>query len=308
MNDIKVLGEPEYIYEMGIDGTQRRVAVNLAAKVADSIALIRRGESLALSMDEEGYMVGYSGGKDSECLLALYKLSGVKGRPYMSLTSVDPPEVVKYVRQVHPEVQLIRPKKNIFVAATEKGCVPTMLRRWCCAEYKEAVGAGHVVMVGVRRAESVRRARRKEISVTGHKDEDTTLDQFVARREREHVCIDGKDKIVLSPMLEWTEADVWDFIGKMGLPHCPLYDRGRHRIGCILCPMSSYANKLRDCKEYPYVKTGWLKVLQYIREQREAKGKKNMLSSAEEDFAWWISGMCCEDFIARRDEGGGLPL
>lgn len=56
-----------------------------------SIELIRRGEKLALSMNPEGYFVGFSGGKDSQVLLELVRRAGVKYKAYYSVTTNDPP-------------------------------------------------------------------------------------------------------------------------------------------------------------------------------------------------------------------------
>ena len=43
-----------------------------------AIKFIRNAESLALRMNENGFHVAFSGGKDSQVLLALMELSGWK--------------------------------------------------------------------------------------------------------------------------------------------------------------------------------------------------------------------------------------
>jgi len=50
------------------------------------------------------------------------------------------------------------------------------------------------------------------------------------------------------------------------VPHCELYDPpyNQHRIGCILCPMSSAKQKMRDIELYPHVKQKWLEVFEYF--------------------------------------------
>lgn len=40
-------------------------------------------------------------------------------------------------------------------------------------------------------------------------------------------CVGGKDKVIISPILAWTDKDVWEFLNKMGIEHCDLYDKGR---------------------------------------------------------------------------------
>lgn len=176
--------------------------------------------------------------------------------------------------------------KSMYQAAMEMGMVPTMKLRWCCAKFKESSGAGKVTLTGVRHAESVKRAQRKTIEVSGHKfsgdlDEFATWsaeqiskkykninqDEFSRDKEQEVRCINGKDSIIVNPMIEWSDADVWDFLNKVvRVPHCELYDPpyNRHRIGCILCPMSSLKTKLKDIELYPHAKHRWLEVFDYF--------------------------------------------
>lgn len=63
------------------------------------------------------------------------------------------------------------------------------MKRYCCAYLKESAGIGTTTLVGVRAAESVRRAKRKEIEIQGHKDNSGLLDQFNRNEELSHTCI-----------------------------------------------------------------------------------------------------------------------
>lgn len=75
-------------------------------------------------------------------------------------------------------------------------------------------------------------------------------------------CVRGRDKIIISPILHWTERNVWEFLNEVvKVPHCELYDQGHTRIGCILCPMASYKNKLKDIERWPYVKKKWMETI-----------------------------------------------
>ena len=48
---------------------------------------------------------------------------------------------------------------------------------------------------------------------------------------------DRSGKRYFSPIIDWTDADVWAFIHKeVAIPYCTLYDEGFPRHGCILCP------------------------------------------------------------------------
>ena len=103
---------------------------------------------------KEGYRLAYSGGKDSIVIKRLAEMAGVKFEAHYNVTSVDPPEVIRFVKQSYPEVDLIKPKKSIYQHAIEKQILPTMRVRWCCAEYKENAGAGRVTLIGIRHQES----------------------------------------------------------------------------------------------------------------------------------------------------------
>ena len=87
-------------------------------------------------------------------------------------------------------------------------------------------------------------------------------------------CITGKESILVSPILMWTERDVWEFLNNVvEVPHCELYDRGRKRIGCICCPMSNAKQLQMDIQDYPHVKRLWIKAIKSIRSGGVCKTK-----------------------------------
>ena len=256
-----------------------------------SVNLLQKAESLALAYGwgNFGYYLAFSAGKDSQALYHIAELAGVKFDAHMNLTSVDPPEVIRFVKQSYPEVDLIKPKKSIYQHAIEKQILPTMRVRWCCAEYKENAGAGRVTLIGIRHQESSRRAKRNEVEISNRKFSGTLegLDEYrqelkakrarrkskkdgvnITNADQEQTlgCISGKESILISPIIHWTEQDVWEFLNKvMEVPHCPLYDEGWHRIGCIGCPMSSAKQKQIENIRYPHVKRNWIKAIKLIR-------------------------------------------
>lgn len=279
-----------------------RASARLRKKMLHTVELLQKAEKIALSYDaEQGYYLAFSGGKDSQALYHIAQLAGVKFHGHMNLTSVDPPEVIRFVKQNYPEVELIKPKKSIFQIAIERQILPTMRVRWCCEEYKEMAGAGKVTLIGIRKAENARRAKRNEVEISSRKfsgDLDG-LDEYRqeqkakrARRkskeqgvnitnadeEKTLGCIHGKESLLISPIIHWTEQDVWDFLNDVvKVPHCLLYDEGWHRIGCIGCPMSSFKQKTLENERYPHVKRGWLRAIKKIRDGGVFKN----------EYIWW---------------------
>lgn len=267
-----------------------RASEGLRKKMLHSVELLQKAETIALNYDtENGYYLAFSGGKDSQALFHMTQLAGVKFRGHMNLTSVDPPEVIRFVKKNYPEVELLKPGKSIFQIAVEKQILPTMRVRWCCAEYKETAGAGKVTLIGIRKAESARRAKRNEVEINNRKfsgnldglneyrqelkakrarrkSKEQGVNITNADKEQTLGCIHGKESLLISPIIYWTEKDVWEFLNDVvKVPHCSLYDEGWHRIGCIGCPMSSAKQKRIENKRYPHIKRNWIKAIKNIR-------------------------------------------
>lgn len=271
---------------MTYEGAIEKARQGLRYKIEQSVALMRKAERLALKYDaSEGFWLAFSGGKDSQALYHLAELAGVKFKAHFSPTTVDPPQLIRFIRNRYPDVEFGKVEKSMYQMAKEKGMIPTRRLRWCCAEFKESAGAGKVTLTGIRKAESTRRAKRKEVEVSGHKFsgdlgeftdwsearikkqyKNINQDEFTRDKQQEIRCINGKDSIIVNPMLEWSDADVWDFLNKvMEVPHCELYDPpyNQHRIGCILCPMSGPKQHKRDIELWPHVKERWMGVFRY---------------------------------------------
>ena len=272
--------------------------MNLQQKINCSIDLLRKSEPLALRLDpQDGFYLAFSGGKDSQALYHIAKMAGVKFRAHMNLTSVDPPEVIRFVKRQYPDVELIKPRMSIYDMAKKKHIIPTRVLRWCCDEYKEISGVGKVTLTGIRKEESTRRAKRGEVSteIKGKRAEQT-FDQWSEHEESMVACVKGKDKIIVSPIIHWTEQDVWQFLNEVvNVPHCKLYDEGYRRIGCILCPMSNRKQKIRDMKRFPHVKKKWIDTIQWLIDNSYIN---NNFDNAEFGFNWWISGKSFKKFYA----------
>lgn len=266
----------------------------LEHKIAYSIALLRRGEALALRMSSDGYHLAFSGGKDSMVLYHLAKMAGVKFKAHMQVTTIDPPELMQFVRANYPDVVLHRPAINFYDLIVKKRMLPMRNARYCCAYLKEQAGGGTVTLLGIRAAESSRRATRNELEINNRRFSGS-LDQFNRRADRSFACVNGKDKIMLSPIFRWSDADVWNFIRGQELPYCRLYDEGYTRIGCIFCPMASRKSKIIDRRHYPGFERAIKRSIQKLIDTRGYM--QNYNASADEVFDWWVSNTSAKEFF-----------
>ena len=272
---------------------------------AEAVAFIRRAEPLALKMDARGIHVAFSGGKDSQVLLALVEMAGVRHHAEMQLTSVDPPQVVRFVRENYPQVHLNRPRTTMYKLIIGKHILPTRVIRYCCSEFKEFAGRGSVTATGIRRAESARRKKRNAVEMNGgsydiNGENLVELDEntfFSAERKETVHCVGNKDKVIINPILDWTDADVWGFLYYHGIPHCSLYDMGYKRIGCILCPIAAKKNAEKDLRNFPrFVEKVYLRAIRTLRTQ----GYYADFCDEYEVLDWWLSKKNKVDYLKEK--------
>lgn len=271
---------------------------NLQIKVNKAIKTIQIAEPMALQYQDYGFHLAFSGGKDSQVIYELCKMAGVKFRPVMQVTTLDPPELMRFIRKNYPDVIMERPEINFYNLIIRKMALPTRHMRFCCAYLKEQAGAGTVTIIGIRRAESNKRAKRNELEISGHKYSNS-LDQFNIDNKNQVLCINGKDKILLSPIIDWSTSDVWNFIRGHNLEYCELYDHGYSRIGCMFCPMASVKTKIKDRKRYPRVEKMIKKSIQELVEKNNYGSILN--NDVDEIFNWWVSNDSIETYKIKRE-------
>ena len=205
----------------------------------------------------DGYYLAFSGGKDSIVLLDLAQRSGVKFDAHYNLTTVDPPEVVYFIR-TFPEVEIVKPKYTMWELIKRNHMPPRRNTRYCCAELKECGGHGRTVLTGIRAAESSRRANRRMVES----------------------CYRDKTKRYVNPIMDWEDADIWAYIHENNLRYCSLYDEGMKRIGCVLCPMSR--NVAWEMNRWPKIAAAWKRAI--VRTFRSGT-----FESPEKYWQWWIN-------------------
>lgn len=126
----------------------------------------------------EGYYLAFSGGKDSVVIKALAEMAGVKYDAHYRVTSVDPPELVQFIREKYPDVERDVPRYaddyrterlrgkpiTMWNLIPEKLMPPTRIVRYCCSKLKESGGDGRLTVTGVRWAESPARKANQGIA------------------------------------------------------------------------------------------------------------------------------------------------
>lgn len=239
----------------------------------------------------EGYYLAFSGGKDSICIYHLAKEAGVQFDAHYNLTTADPPELIYFIRENYPDVTIDKPEKTMWQLIVEKGMPPTRIARYCCKYLKERGGENRLCVTGVRWAESVRRRKTRGLAeFMGHSTKYRILfnDNDEMRKTMENCQLKGK--LILNPIIDWTDNDVWEYIKSRGLKYCSLYDEGFKRLGCIGCPMGGTQQMIKEFQRWPKYYNIYLKTFDRMLQQKREKWQKPVWRNAEEVMYWWIYG------------------
>ena len=214
---------------------------------------IDRAIKLIQSAGKDGVVVevAYSGGKDSDVILELTKMAGIKYRAIYKNTTIDPPGTIAHAKENGAEI--LRPKETFF-HLIEQNAFPNRFARFCCRYLKEYKVLDRCIM-GVRKAESTKRAERY--------NEPTECRYY--GNKKEHVE-------AFYPILDWSDDDVVEFIRERGIKIHPLYFRQdgsidpKRRLGCMCCPMASTKKRLEQFKERPGMVKAYIRAGQKFRE------------------------------------------
>lgn len=241
----------------------------------EEIAIKRAIEFQNRNKENEN-IVAFSGGKDSIVMHDILKRSGVKFRVVYSPPSVDTPELINFIDKYYPDVYKQPYKKNkkgqeitMWTLLRNRAMPPTRVARYCCDILKERTGqAGDTIYTGVRWAESNKRSKQSMVGF-------------------------WKKKIMVKPIIDWTDEEVWEYIKKYNLPYCELYDQGWDRLGCIGCPLSS--NQVKEMELYPKYKANYISAFNGMIEYRKSKDMETKWETGEDIYKWWV-GECKKQF------------
>lgn len=203
--------------------------MNLERKVDFAIKLLQ-----SIPTNDGPIELSYSGGKDSDVILELARMSGIPFEAIYKNTTIDPPGTIAHCKE--QGVTIVNPKIS-FLQIIEKSGMPSRWSRFCCKYLKEYKIYNRAIQ-GIRRTESIKRANRY------HEPE---VCRLYSKNEKARIYF---------PILEWTNEDVARFIEQRGIKCAPLYydEEGvfhvERRLGCIGCPLAADNGK-GDYLKYP---------------------------------------------------------
>lgn len=276
-------------------------------KEQKAIERIQMASRMSLDSYEKPLVCTYSGGKDSDVLLELFKRSGVTFEVHHSHTTADAPETVRHIRKKFKELELMGIKTQIEYPKYKgkrismwslipiKLMPPTRMIRYCCQVLKETGCKNRFIATGVRWSESNARSERQIYEKVGRTkkdavrvDDETMLitDNGDRRKLLEGCAL--KAKLVVNPIIDWTHSDIWEYIRAEHIEYNCLYDCGYNRVGCIGCPMAS-KGRYKEFSDYPQYRQLYIHAFERMLDVRKSKALPNdKWKTGKEVFDWWM--------------------
>jgi len=200
------------------------------------------------------YLVGYSGGADSQVALdlALAKYDDVE--IIFIDTSIEYPETLDMMLETAKfyglEIKFLRAGKT-FEEYLESfgGMYPSWRRRWCQDRLKERPLKKYInslIRGGLQRDAQERASGSAQQSCTSPLItviDGIRSDESAARKKRSPMEPHRSGKWDIEHIIfSWTKPEVFEYIRTHGLPLNPLYEMGYSRTSCWFCPFKPIAD------------------------------------------------------------------
>lgn len=290
-----------------------------------SIERIKLASEMSLRYYGQPLVCTYSGGKDSDVMLELFKRSGVPFEVHHSHTTADAPQTVWHIRETFRELEMRGIKCGIDYHKTPDGSrttmwnlipkkkiPPTRTARYCCSVLKETGCANRMIATGVRWDESIKRRMRGEFEIMGKtKREGIRISEKMllsdnddSRRMFER-C-EMKAKTIVNPIIEWPDKDIWEYYWNECVLHNPLYKMGYTRVGCIGC---QNAGKIRwkEFADFPAYKRAYIRAFEKMLEAIKTAGKLTKWKSGYDVFLRWMEDDDVDGQMSIEDFQGVVP-
>lgn len=260
----------------------------LQDKIATAIERLRLADAMSWQYVGAPLHFCISGGKDSSTIQQLAIESGLRAVFVHSLTTVDAPETVYFIRDEFRRLaslgyrtEIRRPQLSMWQLIEKKlGLPPLRTVRYCCKYFKERpvkteAGMPAFIVTGVRWAESTQRKSRAEFEAIASRAQNAVRvsanDNDLARKLFEECRLKGER--VCNPIIDWSDDDVWSFLRDRGVHVNPLYAEGFKRIGCIGCPMAGKSARAHAFERWPKYREAYVRALDAGIKRGKALGK-----------------------------------
>ena len=270
-------------------------------KEKTAIERLKAASEMSLAYYKQPLLVTDSGGKDSSVCKDLALRAGIPFEVQHNHTTADAPQTVYFVRDEFKrleekgvsctvEMPFYKGQRvTMWSLIPQKSMPPTRLVRYCCAVLKEQGGKDRFITTGVRWAESSNRKNSRGIFEKNHDKPERRIilnnDNDDKRQLFESCRLQGKR--TCNPIIDWTDAEVWDFLNDAKVPVNPLYRCGFDRVGCVGCPLAGDSRHV-EFANFPTYRDAYIRAFDKMIELRRLRRLETDWKTGEEVFHWWM--------------------
>ena len=263
------------VYEENKGKKLNAIDINKLVKMNEQVLSVAENEAMDFikaSYEEyqkkgkiAGFVVAFSGGKDSQVVLDLVSrvIPHEKFTTVFTNTGMELPCTLDLMKTTEEYYKKKYPGFILEKAQSDKSALdmwksygpPSRMNRWCCSVLKTALFGRKmkellntesqprlVVFEGVRNDESAKRSAYNRVG-EGVK----------------HVNL-----INCRPIIKWNATETYLYIYKNGVKINPAYTLGLTRVGCGICPFASDWSEYVIRKRYPQIATAYISVIEQM--------------------------------------------
>lgn len=273
--------------------------MELSKKIAFAIDYLQIAAKKAKSELGRDLILAFGCDRESQVLLSLCKIAGIKYRAVYQSTGMDNPEVLAWLRSTYPHVSILPPPVSMSDLIRDHMALPSRLNRFCSSYYQSALSLGNGIIVGAREVNFRLCVYLHTISLYGfgatRRLDDGSLQSsdvlqatlFDAGGPISDLSTSKDVCIIIRPMWSWTCKQIDAFLDMYHIQPCKFPDQNICGAKCVLCPLMQAETRIKHAFRYHHlIDKLYLPEIKSLMDQGIFEG----YNSPEDVLQAWIMG------------------